>query len=424
MKYYLYLLASLLIGCVPIDQSTSTNFVPKKIAFADFKYDPTVGTYYVYNQNALTPPITTLSSQNSLMLEFDVLGDEYEYLYAKIYHCNADWTKSSLNDLEFISQNNEFPINDYAFSRNALTLYTHYSFPIPQVNFSGNYVIAVYRDSNPQDLLLSCRFMVVENAVTITPDIIIPNLVNYRKTGQKVDMEISYDGINVKNPNTEIQVTVRQNRRWDNAKIGLKPTNIQFGNKLMEFNYFSGENTFYGGNEFRLFDLRTTSATGMNVAKLDVAENRRFALIATSQINESVVYSQPINQDINGNFFVISLEPAADQLDADYIYTSFTLLAPKEAYGMIYVIGEFNNWQASSKNAMYFDESLQAYRYETSLKQGFYNYTFYAPQADNPYPVDGSYFETENDYDVLVYHREIGTYHDRIVGYKEFSSND
>ncbi len=423
MKYHLIFFITIMIGCVPIDQSTSTNFIPKRLVYSDSKYDPSVGTCLIYNQNALDPPITTLQSTNSLTLEFDVLGDEYEYLYAKIYHCNADWTRSILNDLEFINQNNEFPINDYGFSGNALTLYTHYRFNIPPVLLSGNYVIAVYRNSNPQDLLLSRRFMIVENLVSINAETIMPNQVELRKTGQQIKFEIDYQGLNVRNPNTELQVTIRQNQRWDNAKMGLKPTNVMFGSEKMEFNYFQGESTFWGGNEFRIVDLRTTSVEGFNVAKLDVEQNRRFALIASAAPSESTVYSQPINQDINGKFFVTSLEPAAGQLDADYIYSAFTLIAPKDPLNKIYVIGGFNDWQVNNKSAMYYDDSLQAYRYETPLKQGYYNYTFYAPGASEPYPVDGSHFLTENEYDIIVYHRAVGTLNDRIVGYHKFLSH-
>ncbi|WP_332912833.1 hypothetical protein [Algoriphagus boritolerans] len=52
-------------------------------------------------------------------------------------------------------------------------------------------------------------------------------------------------------------------------------------------------------------------------------------------------------------------------------------------------------------------------------KQGWYDYQFGFPTA-NGYesdPIEGSFFETENEYEVLVYYRALGSRYDQLVGY-------
>ena len=59
----------------------------------------------------------------------------------------------------------------------------------------------------------------------------------------------------------------------------------------------------------------------------------------------------------------------------------------------------------------------------TLLKQGFYNYLYYVDGAENPYAYDGNHFQTENQYEVLVYTRPIGERADLLVGYTEVQAN-
>jgi hypothetical protein len=66
---------------------------------------------------------------------------------------------------------------------------------------------------------------------------------------------------------------------------------------------------------------------------------------------------------------------------------------------------------------------------EIYLKQGFYDYLFVAVPHDQPEKMDfemieGNAFETENDYNFLVYYRPINERYDKLVGVFTFNPAD
>ena len=92
----------------------------KKLQFIDMVYEP---------------QIKTVQLHPDLSIEFDDLQDNRSNYYAKLIHCNFDWTKSSLTDLDFINEYNEFTLNEYEISNNIYPAYVHYRFQIPSVRF-------------------------------------------------------------------------------------------------------------------------------------------------------------------------------------------------------------------------------------------------------------------------------------------------
>ena len=112
------------------------------------------------------------------MLEFDDLSrDQPTFLY-KVIHCNADWTLSDLTEQEYLEgyPENEIPGGDPSF--NTYYTYLHYTLQIPNENtrllVSGNYLLVVYRDRNPDDVVFTKRFMVTEGRVNIEATAGIP----------------------------------------------------------------------------------------------------------------------------------------------------------------------------------------------------------------------------------------------------------
>ncbi len=63
---------------------------------------------------------------------------------------------------------------------------------------------------------------------------------------------------------------IRQNQRWDNAIRNLKPTMVREDQNQLEYEHFTVQNEFRGGNEFRFFDIRTLNFPGQNVANIDL----------------------------------------------------------------------------------------------------------------------------------------------------------
>ena len=76
---------------------------------------------------------------------------------------------------------------------------------------------------------------------------------------------------------------------------------------------------------------------------------------------------------------------------------------------------------------MRYDPVDNVYKGVRKFKQGFYNYKYVLLDRQGNIDegaVGGNFWETENDYTVLVYYREPGGRFDRIVGYGKGNSNN
>ena len=62
-------------------------------------------------------------------------------------------------------------------------------------------------------------------------------------TARKIDFTVNYGSFPVRDPYSEVKVTVLQNGRWDNANTALKP--LYDRNGILDYDYNS-ENVFPG----------------------------------------------------------------------------------------------------------------------------------------------------------------------------------
>src|ERR1041385_7354608 len=120
-----------------------TSYAQKELSFTDKVYEPQIKTVQLYpdsdNPQDFLQPATTLITQQNLVLEFDDMQDNRNNYYAKLIHCNYDWTQSTLMDLDFMDNYNEFNLADYTFSNSTYSRYIHYRLKIPPVKLTGNY---------------------------------------------------------------------------------------------------------------------------------------------------------------------------------------------------------------------------------------------------------------------------------------------
>ncbi len=415
-------------GCVPLDQA-STNVGPpasqKQLRYTDHEYEESIRTVRLYPASnnydeVIQPSVISLNRNEPLILEFDQLVGDFQSYYARIIHCNADWTKSRLNDLEFLSQYNEFPITEYQYSFGTRTAYVHYQWEVPLVKISGNFLIKIYREGNEADLILTRRFMVYDNLVRFDATVNLSHGIVEREFNQQIDFAINYPNLEINNPLEDIQIVIRQNKRWDNALANLKPTSIKSDIKRLEYRYFNLENNFAGGNEFRFFDLRSVNTLGANVGSIDRQENRIDAFLLKDEPNREVSYG--LVQDINGEYVVGNLETDPPDITSDYVFVHF-FLESEPISSPVCVLGALSNWNCSPAYTMTYNSELGGYQASLLLKQGWYNYMYFAPEDENPYRFEGSHFETENLYEILVYYREVGSLHDQLIGYSNIIHN-
>jgi hypothetical protein len=98
---------------------------------------------------------------------------------------------------------------------------------------------------------------------------------------------------------------------------------------------------------------------------------------------------------------------------------TFYLLSLNQLPDDVYVYGEFTDWQLKPEYKMYYNKARMRYELETQLKQGRYEYKYANKTADGATDdtlLEGSYSQAENEYLILIYHRNIQYKYDELVG--------
>jgi hypothetical protein len=86
----------------------------------------------------------------------------------------------------------------------------------------------------------------------------------------------------------------------------------------------------------------------------------------------------------------------------------------------IFLFGGLTTWKTGPDNQCLYNPVNQSYEINLLLKQGYYNYAYVTrnrtDQKINLTEINGNHFETENDYYIFVYYRDIRERFDRLVG--------
>jgi hypothetical protein len=395
-----------------------------ELIYEDKIYNPDIKTVNLYvNKGYLgaqaEPAVINIREPFQLMLEFDELYEDARYFQANIIHCNWDWTPSQLKSIEYLDIYNEFEISQYEYSLNTKIPYTHYRFLVPKVILPGNYLLVVYGRDDPEDLALTKRFIVYDPLVNITPSIQRSSGIQERRSHQQIDFTISYAGLEIFNPQSDIKVVIRKNQSWKSAITNLKPTILRELDHFLEYRHFNLENNFYGGNEYRFFDLNSVRAPGRNVDRVIIKDDRidAFLLMDKSRVHE--FYGQW--QDYNGGYFISNIDGIDPTTEAEYVYVHFFLESEQSFPSDVYLYGKISHYNLLPEFKMKYQSELGGYRADLLLKQGWYDYIYYTP--DDPWIVEGSHFETRNEYEILVYYLPQGKISEYLIGYISFNAN-
>ncbi|MGV8947059.1 MAG: DUF5103 domain-containing protein [Lutibacter sp.] len=360
-------------------------------------------------------PIVQLGEK--LMLTFDDLNaDEHTYSY-QIRHCELNWSISNIVESEFIDGFAEDRIRDYENSFNTLQYYTNYRVTIPnettKLKISGNYEIAVLNEN--EEVVFKRRFVVYEPKVTVGVAVFKSRDISFFNTKQAVEFTINSPNLLINNPQEEIIPVILQNNSWQNAIIGLKPQFYRGSQLLYKYNK---ETSFWGGNEFLYFDSKSIRNTSLNIANVELGKDLYHTYLFTNEERRNQPYT--LFPDINGNFVIRTLNGENNNTDADYSWVYFSLKCSANLEGKdVYVNGNFNNWQLNEENKLDFNKASGFYETKILLKQGFYNYQYTTKSKEgiiSTHDIDGSFYQTENDYTVLVYYKKFGSRHTKVIG--------
>ncbi len=387
----------------------------------DICYDPSIKTIQVFKDGfELAPPLIQLNSTESISIQFDDLDPELKRYKFTILHCEADWqTSADLKVSDFIDGFREENIDQYEYSYNTTIKYTHFKANFPTSNMkpkiSGNYLLVVYID-DPSHLAFTARFMIVEASPVVAVGKIMQSAdVAVRNTRQQIDFVVQLNGFQVLDVGQEMKIILRQNGRWDNTLQLSKPRFARAG----ELDYRYDESiSFSGGNQFRNFDIKSFQYQSERIARIAYDTATQVYLLA----DQPRTFKQyAFEKDINGHFFIKNEEHAENSnTEADYAWVHFFLPYPVLiTTGTFHVLGQLTSWQVDNSSRMYFNPEHKGYELSLFLKQGYYNYVYVLKEkgkrsADESL-IEGSHWETENDYTVYVYFHETGSLYDRLI---------
>ncbi|MGY6558037.1 MAG: type IX secretion system plug protein [Nitritalea sp.] len=370
----------------------------------------------------MRPAVIPLRGSAPLRLSFDDLAYDPDMYSAKLIHCNADWTPSDLRDNDFLDQFNEFNLTDYQYAIDTRVPYVHYNFDIPPVTKSGNYIIRVYRGRDERQTILTQRFMVFDDQVKAGVEIVPPSQTAQRRMMQQLNIMLNYGAREVFDPRNAIQVVVRQNQRWDNAIYGLTPTMIRENQQTMEFRNFDGSNAFLAGNEFRFADLRFVRTRGANIARVAMEEDIVYAETVHEPVRRGQAYSQYL--DMNGQYGIFTADRQNFDLESEYMLVTFNL-KNEGVRDTPYVVGALTAWGTIDDAKMTLNKETNTWQTTLLLKQGWYDYQFAYKTAQGfvMSELEGDHFETENEYELFIYYRDMGSRYDELIGYTHVNPN-
>ena len=376
-----------------------------------------------FKSNTTQGQLPILQLGEPLVLEFDALNANEEDFYYVIEHFNYDWTPSVLAKAEYLRGLDNQRILEYYNSFNTYQVYSHYKLQIPNIQTrailkTGNYMISIYDDYD--ELMFSRKFMVYEDLVNVGVNVKRSRDVKYVAQKQSIDMTISTNSINFNNPLETINTVIIQNNNLNSSISGLRPQ-YTLGNRLI-YKYVD-ESAFWGGNEYLFFENKDVRAANVGVQFIDLKD------IYHSYLFTNIArYDRPYtyNPDINGNFQITAIDRSDVDVEADYTMVHFSLLYEELIDKDIHVYGNFNAFAIEPLTKLYYDRESSKYEGRLRLKQGFYNYKFVAVdkqtnELDEGF-ISGNFWQTENNYKVLVYYRDLGARYDRLIGYGEASS--
>lgn len=396
----------------------------------DLDYKESVRTVLLYaDGNQLEDPLIPLDQpQQRLTLAFDLLGSEGQVLNYTFIHCTNDWFPTEIQRYNYASGYEYGRIENFEFSRNTLVDYVHYQLNFPEADMmpvaSGNYLLIVYGD-DPSDLYFTRRFMVLDEKASINAS--VPRYcddLSLSDTHHQLNVKVSMSSIMGGNIQDYSNLTIRQNGRWDNASVGMKPS-------FVYPDYISYEHdpmtVFEAANQYRRVNFSNFYFNSENIAHIYQTDDYYvvdYAICDSRARKPYVTY-----EDIHGEKYVyIANEGHETNTEADYAWLNLFLRWPAPlTHEDMYVMGAANNWQFDDRNLMQYNYELHGYLCQMLLKQGYYNFLFVTADRDTGLVstelTEGNLWDTQNLYKIYFYYYNASKGCDELIGYTTVNSH-
>jgi len=374
--------------------------------------------------NQQSMPLIRLNSNEQLELRFDDLDPNIKNYYYTYILCDANWQPADISPFEYIKGFQQERFSDYQVSSISQTNYIHYFAMLPNKDCtpskSGNYLLKVYLDGDTSQLAFTKRFFIVNNKVSIVGSIMQPYDNSLTLTHQKLQFTVNTGDLNDPNPVQQLKVVAVQNYKWDEGRYNLQPAFIR--DNSIEYD---GERDciFESGKEYRYADLRSSTFLSYSVDKAnrEVLPNELYLKVDGNRIKMQYSYYT----DFNGWMILGSDDVPTKWWSSDYANVTFRYFAGggQPLVGKdVYLVGELTGNHFDDNSKMTFNPNNGIYEKTLLLKQGIYSYNYATKDVANTEApssfafTEGNYWETENDYTVLVYYHSYSSRNDELVG--------
>lgn len=371
------------------------------------------------NGQQISVPVIVLDSSDRIEIVFDELADERRYMRYELIHCDSQWRPDNLVDSEFLDGFNIADVEDYDFSRATLMHYVNYRITLPnsQMHFtaSGNYVVRVYPEDDPDETILRARFSVSEAVMAVDGNVTSRTDIDTNASHQQLELTVDSREWPVDNLYDDLTVVITRNGDAQSDVTVAHPLRVQ-GTKAV---YEHLRPLIYNaGNEFRRFEIVSTLYPGRGVASIDYIDPLYHFTLAADEPRSYDRYRYDETQ--HGRFFIREYGSADSDTEADYAIVHFSLAMPELKDTDIYVDGDMTGHRLDPSTHMIYNPATGCYELSLLLKQGAYNYQYVSRRAGesaaSPSRIEGDFHETSNEYLIKVFHRPRGARYDRLLG--------
>ncbi|MDA8641424.1 DUF5103 domain-containing protein [Flavobacteriaceae bacterium] len=358
-------------------------------------------------------PVFNLSDK--IFFSFDDLNTKKSSFYYKINHYDFEWKPSKILKSEYIDGYDDNLIESFDNSYNTLIDYTNYQISIPnkdlKLKISGNYSISIHSENG--DFLFEKKFSVLNKMISTNIKIKKSSDLEKIDSHQNIDISVRCDNCNKFNGNSsDLKLVVIKNNNLNNFRVIEKPD--YFLNNTLIYRDIS----FEGGNEFLNFDSSKINSTNVKVYQTEL--NDFYEIYLRTDIDRTDSFYQ-YNPDINGSF-VINKNFNNPEIENDYSLVKFSFKPDRiDKKNRVFIIGEFNDYKITNKYELKLNNNI--YKGEFKFKQGFYNYKYLSLETGGRIKkYSGNFWETQNIYIALLYHKKLTEKYYKLISISETSS--
>lgn len=370
-------------------------------------------------------PMAIIGTDEVIDISFDDLAEDRDYFRYRVVRCDADWQPSTLAEVEYLPGFNESLIEDYAYSRGTIVHYVNYRFCFPNEDIcptlSGNYLVQVYREDEPEMVVFQKRVMLSEQCAPIAVSVTSRTDIDYNEAHQQLSVAVDTERAGVSDAYNDLIVMVSQNGRYDNEVALQHPLRMSGRTAIYEHQQ---PLIFPAGNEYRRFEVSSVTYPGMGVDFIEYRYPYYHFYLYTDESRPAAMYTYDSTQ--HGRFFVREYNSDESDVEADYVMVHFSLDYPPHDTTFFFLDGDFTSRRFDPTSMMVYNISTQRYEKDILLKQGAYNYQYLTvlPGATQGVTsvIEGDKYQTVNEYVVKVYARGPLDRSDRLIGVTIFST--